>query len=520
MKTNTTKNCWRLWIILFTLIGAILACDTSGVDPKDTRLQPPVSNSGMRLDEFLKQLDVAPRGSIPPPWITSPEDHSYNASSTFEVKGWAKHYRDGEIVVYEVVPNPDMRGVSKEVRKLSSAQVNKTDHGWSANIKLSDEKVFLAARIERRKGKVVGNFSNIIYVSAGEPIPLTIISPKMDDVVKTDTNKVNLTGMGEPGVWLEFYVNEENTNLTTQIGADRKWEIKDVSLLLAGFDKKTPKQDLNVNQIMVRAKATAQETNVNVRLVIPIRLHWPFGYEIDGKPKGQVSAFYHNDWHMFGCDKNGREYRDSHPALDISTGKGQAIQAVAGGIVTGMGSKSYGNYLIVDSGGWGTLYLHIVEDGRTKKKVELGGKVEVGDEIATEGNTGEFTTGIHLHISIRIWKLHDDRSNPGLFGSLENAVNLNPPSSYRDYFNGMNIELYDWWGGSEFCDPEGCWDIDWSKVKLLQPKPTTDWANAYYDGTRWTCGERFCGKCWPNMSPYTTRRHFCNAHPENCQKGK
>lgn len=523
MKKNTPRKCWRLWIILFTLIGVTLACDTSGVDPKDPRLQAPVSNKGMVLEDFLGQLDIAPRGFISVPWITSPEDYSHNAPPAIEVKGWAKYYRDGEIVVYQVVPNDDMRGVYTVGKKLASAEINKKDLSWSTTIQLPDERQFLAARIERKNGKYSG-FSNIIYVSTGEPIPLTITSPKMDEVTNIDT--VNLTGSGEPGIGLEVYVNGEKTNLSTKISVEGEWEIKDVPLLMTGFDK--PGTIVNY-LIDVKADGTGQVANINIKRIEAISLLWPFD-----KGVGTITSLYGNDWHMFA--RNG----DHHPALDISTASGyvagKKIHAVAAGtVVQSNWTAGEGGYVVIDSGSFGVLYLHIIERPQNKDypakgglteedckgitaqeyppKVTVGQKVTAGQIIGTEGFThkcrgNSYNYKTHLHIQVFVWGKDVNKSTYGTVYKQE-GVNINPPITQKELLAKKNINLYDWWGGGDYCDTQGCWkDVDWTNV--FGRTVTSEYANG--------CLEYISDKTQnpAGYSSVSTRARYCSLQESNC----
>lgn len=85
-----------------------------------------------------------------------------------------------------------------------------------------------------------------------------------------------------------------------------------------------------------------------------------------------------------------------HNGIDISANQGTPIYAAASGKVTSASySDSAGNYVgIVHSGGYSTMYLHMV-----KYVVSPGQNVSQGQLIGYVGTTG-CSTGPHLHFSV------------------------------------------------------------------------------------------------------------------------
>ena len=79
---------------------------------------------------------------------------------------------------------------------------------------------------------------------------------------------------------------------------------------------------------------------------------------------------------------------------------GTETQASAGGTVTATGNDpNGGRYIYIDhGGGWETRYYHL-QEGSTN--VNPGDPVTAGQHIANVGNTGQRTTGNHLHFEIR-----------------------------------------------------------------------------------------------------------------------
>ncbi len=88
---------------------------------------------------------------------------------------------------------------------------------------------------------------------------------------------------------------------------------------------------------------------------------------------------------------------DTHPAVDIVCKKESSIKSCLDGVVLYSGySKKDGNFIIIDHGkGYVSLYKH--------NKVNLksaGQRVQIGDPIAIAGNSGENSTGPHLHFEL------------------------------------------------------------------------------------------------------------------------
>jgi murein DD-endopeptidase MepM/ murein hydrolase activator NlpD len=87
-----------------------------------------------------------------------------------------------------------------------------------------------------------------------------------------------------------------------------------------------------------------------------------------------------------------------HDGIDIITDVGTKVHAPGGGIVTFTGWRSgYGLTVEIEHGyGYKTLYGHL-----HGTNVKQGQHVKRGDLIAYTGNTGELSTGPHLHYEVR-----------------------------------------------------------------------------------------------------------------------
>lgn len=88
---------------------------------------------------------------------------------------------------------------------------------------------------------------------------------------------------------------------------------------------------------------------------------------------------------------------DRHPAVDIVCKKGATIKACLEGVIIYSGyTKNDGYFTIIDHGNG---YLSIYKHNKVNLK-SIGQRVQLGDPIAIAGNTGENSTGPHLHFEL------------------------------------------------------------------------------------------------------------------------
>ena len=91
-------------------------------------------------------------------------------------------------------------------------------------------------------------------------------------------------------------------------------------------------------------------------------------------------------------------YRKMHNGVDLPIPNGTRLNALGNGTVTAVGYESGGGrYVKVRyDNGYESFYCHL-----KSYSVKKGQRVNAGDEIARSDNTGEWTTGPHLHFGLK-----------------------------------------------------------------------------------------------------------------------
>ncbi|MBO1198904.1 M23 family metallopeptidase [Staphylococcus simiae] len=142
------------------------------------------------------------------------------------------------------------------------------------------------------------------------------------------------------------------------------------------------------------------------------------------------------DWHRmfngsrqtesFGEYKH-NDFDSKHYGIDYAVPKNTPIKAVTNGTVTRTFDNQLGGKVLQiseDNGQYHQWYMHL-----NRYNVEEGDHVKVGDIIAYSGNTGEQTTGPHIHFQ-------------RMKGGVGNAYAENPESFIKQLPDGER-SLYD-----------------------------------------------------------------------------
>ncbi|MDD2694824.1 MAG: M23 family metallopeptidase [Anaerolineales bacterium] len=110
-----------------------------------------------------------------------------------------------------------------------------------------------------------------------------------------------------------------------------------------------------------------------------------------------------------------------HNGLDFGCPLGTVVRAAAAGKASRarLDPDGYGRYLLLEHGGYSTLYAHL-----ESWLVRLGESVQAGQAIARSGDSG-FSTGPHLHFELRIAAMAS-RDTPGYAGREYPAGAVDP----------------------------------------------------------------------------------------------
>jgi len=108
-------------------------------------------------------------------------------------------------------------------------------------------------------------------------------------------------------------------------------------------------------------------------------------------PSRLSSTYGWRDW-------NGDGKRDFHSGVDLPIGNGTRLNALGDGVVIDSGFEpGGGRYVKIRyDNGFESSYCHLQSVG-----VSPGQKVHMGQEVAKSDNTGAWTTGPHLHMTVR-----------------------------------------------------------------------------------------------------------------------
>ena len=142
------------------------------------------------------------------------------------------------------------------------------------------------------------------------------------------------------------------------------------------------------------------------------------------------------DWHQmfngsrqtesFGEYKH-NDFNSKHYGIDYAVPKDTPIKAVTNGTVTRTFDNQLGGKVLQiaeDNGRYHQWYMHL-----NRYNVKIGDHVKAGDVIAYSGNTGEQTTGPHIHFQ-------------RMKGGVGNAYAEDPESFIKQLPNGER-SLYD-----------------------------------------------------------------------------
>ncbi|HNV72462.1 MAG TPA: M23 family metallopeptidase, partial [Candidatus Ozemobacteraceae bacterium] len=88
-----------------------------------------------------------------------------------------------------------------------------------------------------------------------------------------------------------------------------------------------------------------------------------------------------------------------HSGIDLPVPTGTRLNALGDGVVTAVGYEAGGGHFIKIryDNGVESFYCHL-----KSQSVRQGQRVSMGQEVARSDNTGQWTTGAHLHMGIKV----------------------------------------------------------------------------------------------------------------------
>lgn len=144
-------------------------------------------------------------------------------------------------------------------------------------------------------------------------------------------------------------------------------------LLSSGFSNEVIESNKNPNLMKVVERLCSLRLSEDLVCKEELSFIWPV--------KGVITQDFHSD----------------HEAIDITGLRGRPILAIEDGVVVeAKYNGRLGNIIkIKHANGFESFYAH-----NEKLLFSKGQKVKKGDKIAEMGNTGAWSTGVHLHFEI------------------------------------------------------------------------------------------------------------------------
>lgn len=493
MKITFSRRLSFALVALF-LWGAQLACQAN-VDPKDQRLQPPITAMNEDFQCLMQQLRVLPFKLAPSPRITHPDvppemggqltvgGYGDTPASIARCKGLSEPRRSidaaappSRVRLYRLQPAGCVDGFTPQ-SILAETEV-RADGTWEVVVNAPGAALLAATQVTQDGESGLSNLLAIAPTRLMPAIQNLEQRQKQTFIARQDFATIPLDGSAAAGFCLKLIEKTPVAVLLKQAEVQSKgsWSMADVRL--------------PVGQHQVELVVAGLETQIPavefVLQVAPLKLEWPFGSVQNGSyvpeiKKGTITSWYgRNDchWgHKCGCPAN----VSYHNGLDIAIGQGVEIHPVAVGVVYNSSPTSNGTQRIkIDHGDWASVYYHM-----QKVFVKPGQSVSPATVIGTVGNTGT-GTGYHLHVSAFVWRggsrqdpsrqCERDKNNR-ILDICGPVINLNPPPCMTLAGNHTSAEFGEDQGIANY------WNIsDWSQVKV-------DWTAG---------GTSFClftGKC-------------------------
>lgn len=210
--------------------------------------------------------------------------------------------------------------------------------------------------------------------------------------------KYFIPGFGDYNYRGEIVELKYETDSIQKALAGRQVWLQSVSNVLSGhIDTTTPKNTAPKN-VTVTELLPASKEEMKLREDVEEEQKFALNSKLNKKTTGAATL---NDYHFFtpvkGYITDKFDPKKEHFGIDIAAPEGEPVSAILGGTVIGSDyTLETGNVLIIQhNDDLISVYKH---NNRLYKAV--GEHVDSGDVIAAVGNSGELSSGSHLHFEL------------------------------------------------------------------------------------------------------------------------
>jgi len=195
-------------------------------------------------------------------------------------------------------------------------------------------------------------------------------------------------------------------------------QILDLTIRLDSLDRASVQKDLylkNIKEIvneerifeeveakqktkkdLTKLKLTASESEIALRNNVEQEDRYNINTQMAGNKMSSFSNLYFFP-PLKGKITTAFNRSENHFGIDIVAGKNEAVKATLDGTIIFSGWTAANGYVIHLQHGYNLISIYQHNSALLKKQ---GDKVKAGEAIAITGNSGEITTGPHLHFEI------------------------------------------------------------------------------------------------------------------------
>ena len=219
----------------------------------------------------------------------------------------------------------------------------------------------------------------------------------VNEVAEYDRNLIEAIRQTRENIKTEKAAMEEQEQLLAKQQDELQQQVDEAAALIAeyaatqkGYEELAAAEEKEAKEIESQIKKLLETSDV---IPSPGGFIWPVSTSkiITSPMGGRVSPGGIGSTNHRGVDIGG--VGTTSAAMATKAGKVILAKTVVYGSYGGSG---YGNYVVVDHGGYTTLYAHL-----TSVSVSVGQMVSQGDTVGITGSTGN-STGPHLHYEVMI----------------------------------------------------------------------------------------------------------------------